>query len=192
MNNKINEKILAENWTDIKKKVIDPLWDYKFKSMYLSVKLDKNDFESLAHEELTKAFEYYNPDDAAVITYAFNIVSKKPFTELRNCTKRDRRKALYVSTSLNAPVGDGSDVEFGETIEVKQQDDGDSFLTEKRVGKFVNTLSNLQLRVMILILLNFDKSEISSMLEVPKNRIKDTFKELMSTDTKNILNGRAI
>lgn len=192
MVNKKNQKLLEENWINIQKRVIDPLWNFKFKSMYLSAKLDKDDFESLAHEELTKAFESYSSDDSSVITYAFNILSKKCLTELRNCTQRDKRKALHVATSLNAPAGEEKDIELGDTLEYPQEADGISLLTEKRVKNFINSLSNIQLRIMVLLLLDFDKSEISNMLEIPNNRFKDAFKELSSIKTIDILKRRVI
>ena len=40
--------IIEENWSKIKKRVIVPLWNGKFKSMYEKVKMDYDDFESLA------------------------------------------------------------------------------------------------------------------------------------------------
>ena len=53
----MNTNVLDENWDTIKSRVIIPLWNGKFKKMYESIKMDYNDFESLAGLELTKAIK---------------------------------------------------------------------------------------------------------------------------------------
>lgn len=161
MKNKANEKILEQNWTDIQARVINPLWDYKFKSMYLSAKLDKDDFESLAHEELTKAFDSYNPDDSSVTTYAFNILSKKCLTELRNCTKRDKRKALHVATSLNAPTGKENDMELGEIIAIKETPEIDLL-----VQRYLDSLTKKQRQVANLMMQGYKDKDIKKLLRM--------------------------
>ena len=54
-----NANLLKNNWTKIKRKIILPLWFSKYKPMYESLKLDYDDFESMAGEELTKAISTY-------------------------------------------------------------------------------------------------------------------------------------
>ena len=86
---------LEENWDSIKNRVIIPLWNSKFKSMYESIKLDYDDFESLAGIELAKAIKTFNSKKSNLLTFATGVVTKKAYTELRNCTQRDKRKTLY-------------------------------------------------------------------------------------------------
>ena len=161
MKNKANEKILEENWTDIQKRVLEPLWTYKFKKMYLSAKLDRDDFNSLAHEELTKAFENYDSNESAVITYAYNIIFKKPLTELRNCTKRSRRKALYVATSLNAPVNENSGIELGEIIAIKETPEIDIL-----VQRYLDSLTKKQRQVANLMMQGYKDKDIKKLLRM--------------------------
>ena len=69
--------------------------------MYESLKLDYDDFESMAGEELTKAIRSFNPDKSNLFTYATNVINKKAITEIRNCTQRDVRKASHISQSID-------------------------------------------------------------------------------------------
>lgn len=180
-------KLLEDNWDSITKEVIEPLWKYKFQSMYESAKLDKDDFFSLAGEELTKAFfEKYDPDASNIYTYARHVVSKKAETELRNCTKRDKRKALYTASTLNQPISEDNEEEIIFMLEDKKES-GTSELTEQRVGNFINALSNQQLRVLILKLLGFEMSDMPDMLHIPRKTMNDILKGLRSNELTRIL-----
>ena len=59
--------VLGENWDSIKKRVVIPLWNGRFKSMYESIKLDYDDFESLAGIELSKAIKTFDPESQRAI-----------------------------------------------------------------------------------------------------------------------------
>ncbi len=165
--------MLDKNWQKIKERVILPLWHGKFKSMYEGAKLDYDDFESLAGIELTKAIKTYDPKKSNLFTYATRVITQKAKTELRNCTQRDKRKTLHVADSID---GDGS-LAYQKPSEEKQEI---SLLSELRVGNFINSLNNNQLRVLILTLLEFDVSDIPVMLKMSnqttqsiKNSLKD-------------------
>lgn len=114
--------LLSENWDEIVKRVIEPLWNRKFKDSYTSSKLDKNDFVSLAGEELTKAFLlYYDPKKSNVFTYATNVLTRKAKSEIRN-TRREKRLADLYAESIHQPI----DGESGRTIEDMIEDIGDN------------------------------------------------------------------
>lgn len=179
-------KLLEDNWGSIVKKVIEPLWKHKFQTMYESAKLDKDDFISMAGEELTKAFAKYNPNTSSIYTYAQHVISKKAETELRDCTKRDKRKALYVASSLNQPVSEDNDNEMILMVEDKKNDTYNE-LNENRVGSFVNALSNQQLRVLILKLLGFQTSDMPDMLNIPRKTMNDILRGLKSNELTRIL-----
>lgn len=179
-------KLLEDNWNSIMKKVIEPLWIHKFQTMYESVKLDKDDFISLAGEELTKAFAKYNSNASNIYTYAQHVVTKKAETELRNCTKRDKRKALYTASSLNQPISEDSDEEMILTIEDTRNEEITE-LSEHRVGNFVNSLSNQQLRILILQLLGFEVGDMPDMLNIPRKTMTDILKGLKSNELTRIL-----
>ena len=93
--NKMSLNLLEENWGSIKNKVIKPLWKYKFCNLYQSVKLDENDFESLAGEALTKAFKNYKANESNIFTYATMVITKKAQTEIRD-RKREKRQAEII------------------------------------------------------------------------------------------------
>lgn len=183
-------KVLEEKWDEITKKVIEPLWKYKFQDMYEKAKLDEQDFMSLAGVELTKAFETYNPDESSAYTYAYNVLYKKGLSEIRNCTRREKRMALYLSESLNVPVAESSDEEIIDTIEDKSNEEY-SLLSESRVGAFVNCLTNLQLKILILKLLNFKEEDISDMLATSQFRIRDALRELKCGNNTQTLKRRS-
>lgn len=176
-----NMKLLEENWEDIKTKVIIPLWKGKFKSMYENAKMDFNDFESLAAIELTKAMKTFNPDKSNILTYSTNVIKKKAITELRNCTKRDKRKVAHISRGVDAM--DRSIIENIPSPKAEEK----SELSELRVGNFVNSLNNNQLRVLILNLLEFDISDMSGMLNVSNKTVSQILNSLKDTDLTRVL-----
>lgn len=172
---------LESNWKQIKEKVVIPLWNKKYKSMYEKIKMDFDDFESLAAIELTKAMKSFNPDKSNLLTYATNVINKKATTELRNCTKRDVRKASHISHSVDAM--DRSIIENIPCPEAEER----SELSELRVGNFINSLNNNQLRVLILNLLEFDVSDMSDMLNISNRTVTQIFNSLKDADLTRVL-----
>lgn len=172
--------ILEENWQKIKERVISPLWHGKFKSMYESAKLDYDDFESLAGIELSKAMNTFNPEKSNIYTYATRVITQKAKTELRNCTQRDKRKTLHTADSIDS---DGS-VAYQKPAEEKQET---SELSELRVGNFINSLDNKQLRVLILTLLDFDVADMPNMLNMSNQTMQGILNSLKDADLTRVL-----
>lgn len=158
---------LEENWREIKKKVIIPLWKNKFKSMYERIKMDYNDFESLAGIELTKAIKTFNPEKSNLFTYATNVISKKAMTELRDCTQRDVRKTLYVSDSVDAL--DNSIVD-NLTYDNNSFDFLEDELSEKMV-KYLNRLSKLQREILYALADGYTTNEIVIELNISQKEV---------------------
>ena len=172
---------LKDNWINIRKRVLIPLWNRKFKSMYESIKMDYDDFESLAAVELTKAMKKFDPNQSNLFTYATNIIQRKALTEIRNCTQRDVRKALYISDSV-----DKLDKSIIENIPCPKEEEK-SELSGLRIGNFVNSLDNKQLRFLILNLLDFDVSEIPDMLNISNKTASQILNSLKDTGLTRIL-----
>lgn len=172
---------LEENWSKIKERVILPLWNGKFKSMYESAKLDYDDFESLAGVELTKAMASFNPEKSNLFTYATRVISQKAKTELRNCTQRDKRKALYVAESIDCPDSNACNIPLPDE---KQET---SELSELRVGNFVNSLNNNQLRILILSILGFDPGDMPNMLNMSNQTMQSIVRSLKDADLTRVL-----
>lgn len=172
--------ILEEKWEAIKKRVILPLWNGKFKSMYESAKLDYDDFESLAGIELTKAIKNFNPEKSNIYTFATRVITQKAKTELRNCTQRDKRKTLHVADSIDIPESPAINKPSEEKQEISE-------LTELRVGNFINSLNNNQLRILILSLLEFDATDMPDMLNMSNQTMHSILNSLKNTDLTRIL-----
>ena len=103
-------------------------------------------------------------------------------TELRNCTQRDVRKALYVSDSVDA-----LDKSIVESIPYKENNEENTELSELRVGNFINSLNNNQLRVLILTLLNFDSKDMPKMLNISNRTASQIRNSLKDTDLTRVL-----
>lgn len=109
-------QLLENNWEAIIKKVVNPLWEFKFKTLYHSVKFDKDDFFSLAGEELTKAFLSYNSDESNVFTYSRTVLTRKAMTEFRD-RKREKRKADLIAESIHQKIDEDGERTLEDVIE---------------------------------------------------------------------------
>ena len=172
--------MLEEHWQKIKERVISPLWHGKFKLMYESAKLDYNDFESLAGIELAKAMKTFDPEKSNIYTYATRVISQKAKTELRDCTQRDKRRSLHTADSIDVPDSSALNVPIEEKQEISE-------LTEHRVGNFVNSLNNNQLRILILTLLGFDSTDMPNMLNMSNQTMQNIANSLKDTDLTRTL-----
>lgn len=164
--------MLEKNWTEIRKKVILPLWNGKFKSMYESVKLDYNDFESLAGYELSKSIKTYEPEKSNLFTYATNVITQKAKTELRNCTQRDKRKTLYISESLDSLIeqGDISFLAVNESFTILESPK--NALSDKMVA-YLKKLSKLQKQVLFAMAEGYSNDEIKTGLNITSKELAD-------------------
>jgi RNA polymerase sigma factor (sigma-70 family) len=178
--------ILEKNWENIKNRVILPLWNSKFRSMYESIKLDYNDFESLAGIELTKAIKTFDPEKSNLYTYATKVITQKAKTELRDCTQRDRRKSLYVSKSIEF-LSEQKDISFlaikGDfSISEPQKDT----LSDKMVA-YLKKLSKLQKQVLFAMAEGYSNDEIITRLNITSKELTDACAALRSYRNVSLL-----
>ena len=178
------KEILDKNWTSIVQRVIKPLWKNQFEQLYSNIKCDYDDFESLAGYELTKAFNTYSADKSNVLTFATNVIKRKAMTEIRNCTCRDKRKAGYLSDSLNIPTNDEYETELIESIPDKNPVTNNEF-TNLRIGYFLKNLSSQELKIIIMKLVELDDDDILEVLNINKDKYRDSIKSIESFE--NIL-----
>lgn len=178
--------ILEENWGSIKNKVIIPLWNKQFKSMYESVKLDFDDFESLAGIELSKAMKTFDPEKSNLFTYATRVITQKAKTELRNCTQRDRRKALHISESIESLV-EQNDVSFlaieGDFSILESPKDA---LSDKMVA-YLQRLSKLQKQVLFAMAEGYSDDEIKRGLNITPREFADAREALRAYRNVSLL-----
>lgn len=174
------KEVLESNWEKIKNRVISPLWHGKFKAMYEMAKLDYDDFESLAGVELSNAIKTFNPEKSNIYTFATRVITQKAKTELRNCTQRDKRKALHTADSID----NNDSAVHQKPAEEKQEV---SELSELRVGGFINSLNNNQLRILILNLLGFDLTDMPNMLNMSNQTMQGILNSLKDAELTRIL-----
>lgn len=173
-------EMLEQNWERIKNRVISPLWHGKFRAMYESAKLDYDDFESLAGVELANAIKTFNPEKSNIYTFATRVITQKAKTELRNCTQRDKRKTLHTADSIES-----NDCPIYQTPAEERQEISE--LSEHRVGGFINSLNNNQLRILILNLLGFDLTDMPNMLNMSNQTVCGVLNSLKDSDLTRIL-----
>ena len=182
----MNANILDENWDTIKSRVIIPLWNGKFKKMYESIKMDYNDFESLAGMELAKAINSFDSTKSNIYTFSTRVITKKAMTELRDCTQRDKRKTLYTADSIDSTYDDSSKT-IVDNIPSPEPNNENSELSELRVGNFINSLNNNQLRILILSLLDFDSTDMPHMLNISTRTAQEVLRSLKDTELTRVL-----
>ena len=180
-------EMLNENWNSITERVIRPLWNGKFKFMYENAKLDYDDFESLAGYEMAKAMQKFNPEKSNIYTYATRVISKKAMTELRDCTQRDKRKASHLSESIDVPAEGDSSRTIADTIPCESTKPEISELSELRLGSFINSLDNNQLRVLALTLLDLNTQDISQTLNISDRTAQSIIRSLRDSDLTRVL-----
>ena len=163
--------LLEDNWSLILKKIINPLWELKFKTMYISVKLDKNDFVSLAGEELTKAFKTYNPKESNVFTYARTVIAKKAITEVRN-KKREKRKADLLSESIYQNTNNEGNGILEEVLEsVFQTQKNEEAEVEAAIKEIYKLLKPREKRIIALSIKGLNNKDIAEILSIKNKEI---------------------
>ena len=179
--------MLEKNWNEIRTRVILPLWNGKFKKMYEKIKMDYDDFESLAGIELTKAMKNFDGEKSNIYTYSTRVITKKAMTELRDCTQRDKRKTLFISDSIDRNSYDESSRTIVDNIPYEDGKTETSELSELRVGHFINSLDNNQLRILVLSLLDFDITDMPHMLNISNKMVQNIMHSLKDTDLTRVL-----
>lgn len=171
-------ELLEKNWIEIVKRVVEPLWKYNFQKMYEAVKLDKDDFESLAGEELTKAFQTYNPSTSNVYTYARHVLIKKAKTELRD-RRRDKRRAEVMAESIYEKLNDESNSIVEDMIESNETGDS-SYLMEIQLAEkeIYRLLKAKEKQIIRLSIAGFKDKDIATKLKIDYKEISALRKKL--------------
>lgn len=173
--------ILEENWKEISAKVLEPLWNRKFKFMYISSKLDKDDFVSLAHEELVKAFKKdYDPNQSNALTYATNIMQRKAKSEL---TRYHRKKRIgdIEAESISKFVDEDAQITIEDLLVDKEQvvDEVENSQIYKEVLRHLK--NSKEKEIISLSIEGYDDDNIAEKLSVTTERIRNLRKRLANT-----------
>lgn len=170
--------ISEKTWRNIKNRVIVPLWNGKFKNLYESVKLDYDDFESLAGYELSRAIKNFNPEKSNLLTFSTKIICNKAMTELRDCTQREKRKALYLSENIDSLDKATTDDMFKNT-----EDDS---LSDKMI-RYLGRLSKLQKEILYAISEGYSSEEIIARLNITPKEMTEACTAIKSYRNVSIL-----
>lgn len=170
-------ELLGKHWEGIKTKVIKPLWQYRYKELFKNIKLDYDDFESLAGEELTKAFVKYNPEESNVFTYSQMVLNKKAKTYIRDM-KREKRIIDTVATSIYNTIGD-SDTLYEDFIEdISETQNFDNKIDEEIMIVVNKMLKPKEVKIINMSITGFDDRNIANSLNTTVKDINALRKRL--------------
>lgn len=180
-------EILEDNWCSIQQKIIIPLWKAIYKSKYELTKLDYNDFESMAGYELTKAMANFDESKSNIFTFAANVIKRKANTELRDCSDRDKRAALYCSESLDVPISEDQPTTKLDVVAAPQvEDNTDPY----KIKRYLMQLSSAEKDVIIFKLIGFDDEDIVNTMGISKKKYSDAIKSMRIYEKASILRSR--
>lgn len=182
-----NANLLKNNWTKIKRKIILPLWFSKYKPMYESLKLDYDDFESMAGEELTKAISTFDETQSNLFTFCTNVLNRKALTELNACGNTDKRAALYSAETLDVPVSDDDNtlkINIIPNFEVEDRSN------KKNIRDYLTKLSRTEKDIIIFKVIGFDDEDIIDTLGITKQRYTDAVKSMQIYEKASLLRRR--
>lgn len=159
-------QLLEKNWTSIIEMVVKPLWQKRFKDSYVFLKMDYDDFESLAGEELSKAFRTYNPQKSNIYTFSHNVIVNKANTEIRN-KNRDKRRGDVISESLYAKMSEENDVTLENVVEnASSKEDNYCYDVEEVKKTVFKLLRQKEVKIIELTLLGFSDKTIADTLKI--------------------------
>ena len=153
-------ELLENNWDEIYKKVVNPAW-FKFKYIYESCKLNKDDFDSLAGIILIKSFKNdYNPEKSNMFTYAANVLQRKAKSEI-TFYRRKKRGGGVPEMSLDKFVDESDDTTLGEMIPVEEKHDIDIL-----VQRYLDSLTKKQRQIAELMMQGYSDRDIKAILKM--------------------------
>lgn len=161
-----NKDLLEQEWTNIQKKVVEPLWK-KYQYMYESLKLDYDDFESLVGFEITKAIDNFDDTKSKLSTFVANVVERKAKSELRNYGSSQKRSGFYKAISIESTIGEEGETTLVDILEVKEDKDI-SVLTQR----YLDSLTKMQRKVADLFMQGCNEQDVKAMLGLSNDRYK--------------------
>lgn len=170
--------LLAEKWNDIEKIVIVPLWKKKYEKLYESVKLDFNDFESLAGYELTKAFQNYKEDISNIFTFSTMVLKRKALAEYRD-RNRDKRKADSYAESLSQKLSEDSETTFDSFLEDLTSDENEEIELQEAIRTICKSITKTRERkILELASKGYEDNKIAEILHIDVGTVKKTKKRI--------------
>ena len=175
---KMSLQLLESNWNQIQKKVVLPLWHKDFKTGYENVKMDFDDFQSLANYELTKAFKRYDKSLGNIFTYCTMIIKRKAASELRNA-KREKRTIDLHAKSLYETLED-SDITIQDLIEEKSEVKEYAVEDQDIKTKIYKELRMKEKKILDLTIDGYSNEEIATKMHLKPKEIRSVKRDIAS------------
>lgn len=170
--------LLSEKWNDIEKVVIVPLWKRKYQKLYEKVKLDFDDFESLAGLELTKAFQNYDESASNIFTYSTMVLSRKALAEYQS-RNRQKRFADSYAESLSQKISENSETTLEDIIGDLTTDENEDIEIKEAISAICKVVTKTRERKIIeLASKGYDDEKIAEILHIDVKVVRRTKKRI--------------
>lgn len=170
--------LLSEKWNDIEKVVIVPLWKRKYQKLYEKVKLDFDDFESLAGLELTKAFQNYDESASNIFTYSTMVLSRKALAEYKS-RNRQKRFADSYAESLSQKISENSETTLEDIVEDLTTGESEDIEIEEAISAICKVVTKTRERKIIeLASKGYDDEKIAEILHIDVKVVRRTKKRI--------------
>ena len=170
--------LLSEKWNDIEKVVIVPLWKRKYQKLYEKVKLDFDDFESLAGLELTKAFQNYDERASNIFTYSTMVLSRKALAEYQS-RNRQKRFADSYAESLSQKISENSETTLEDIVEDLTTGESEDIEIEEAISAICKVVTKTRERKIIeLASKGYDDEKIAEILHIDVKVVRRTKKRI--------------
>lgn len=170
--------LLSEKWNDIEKVVIVPLWKRKYQKLYEKVKLDFDDFESLAGLELTKAFQNYDESASNIFTYSTMVLSRKALAEYQS-RNRQKRFADSYAESLSQKISENSETTLEDIIGDLTTDESEDIEIKEAISAICKVVTKTRERKIIeLASKGYDDEKIAEILHIDVKVVRRTKKRI--------------
>ncbi len=137
---------------------------------------DFDDFYSLANEVFVDVMRRYD-DSKSFDAFLFSCLQNKIKTEITR-RNREKRKVDRMSISIETPVGDDENFTLQDMIADRFDIEKEIFernedVYSKKMSLYLNSLSNLQKRVLRLIIAGYSPGEIKKELHITDKQYED-------------------
>ena len=175
---------LDMRWNLYEDKVVNAVWKL-YENTYAYFGIDYDDFKQEAYIILRDELQKYKSSRSGIYTFAINVLKRRMLDYIRNNCKTNKTKANFGTQSLNAPIGDDNDMEFGDTLidntEPKPCSD------PEKIKAFIKKLSNTQKEILLLRIIGLSEEDSMYVLDISHKEYADNIKKIKQPIKCNIL-----
>lgn len=182
------EQILNTYYADNAKKLHRVVDKILLKFGGLSDK-DLDDFYSLANEVFAKIITTYDGSQS-FDAFLYSCLLNRIKTEITS-RNREKRKADRMSISIDTPVGEDKSLTLGDTIadgfDVESEVFGKENYKSSKIGKYLDSLTKRQRKVVELLAASYNSGEIQDILHITQKEYADALVGIHSYDNISLL-----